>query len=105
MYRGEPVAKYAVLYEGERKDSLAPDLLKGHVDHLRNLHSKGILLSCGPLKNDDVWVGKGLLTFEANTKEDVEKCVLQDPFIIHKWYAEYHIYEWVEANDSNNYLS
>lgn len=96
------MAKYVVIYQDERKDDLASNLLKGHVDHLRSLHSQGILLMCGPLKNSD---GKGLLIFEANSQEEVESCVLKDPFIINKWYASYHIYEWMEANDSNNYLS
>ena len=96
------MAKYVVIYENERKDDLAPDLLKGHVEHLRDLHSKGILFMCGPLKNSD---GKALLIFEANSLEDVKSCVLKDPFIAQKWYAEYRIYEWIEANDSNNYLS
>ena len=95
------MAKYVVIYEGERKDALAPDLLKGHVEHLRDLHSHGILFLCGPLKNSD---GKGLLVFEANSQEEVESYVLEDPFIIQKWYANYRIYKWIEANDSNNYL-
>jgi|AGTN01.3.fsa_nt_gi Uncharacterized protein conserved in bacteria len=93
--------KYVVIYEDERKDALAPDLLKGHVEHLRDLHSQGILFLCGPLKNND---GKGLLVFEANSQEEVESYVLKDPFIVQKWYAGYRIYEWIKANDSNNYL-
>lgn len=40
-YGGQEMAKYVVLYEDERKDALAPDLLKGHVEHLRDLHSQG----------------------------------------------------------------
>jgi len=96
------MAKYVVIYQDERKDDLASNLLKGHVEHLRDLHSQGILFLCGPLKNSD---GKGLLIFEANSQEEVESCVLKDPFIIKKWYASYRIYEWIEANDSNNYLS
>jgi len=95
------MAKYVVIYEDERKDALALDLLKGHVEHLRGLHSQGTLLLCGPLKNSD---GKGLLIFEANSLEEVERYVLSDPFIAQKWYASYRIYEWVEANESNNYL-
>ena len=98
------MTKYVVMYENERKDALSPDLLKGHVDHLRNLHNQGILLLCGPLKENDLYVGTGLLLFEANSKEEVEGHVLRDPFISQKWYADYRIYEWVEANDSNNYL-
>ena len=96
--------KYIVIYENERKDALAPDLLKGHVDYLRALHSQGDLFLCGPLKDCDGHFGKGLLIFEANSRDEVETHVLKDPFIIHKWYAGYHIYEWVEANESNNYL-
>jgi uncharacterized protein YciI len=75
------MAKYVVIYEDMREDAVAqdlvPDLLKGHVEHIRDLDSRGILFMCGPLK---------------------------DPFIVHKCYASYRIYEWVEANESNNYL-
>lgn len=95
------MAKYVVIYEDERQDALDFDLLKGHVEHLRDLHSREILFLCGPLKNSD---GKGLLIFEANSHEEVESYVLKDPFIIQKRYASYRIYEWIEANDSNNYL-
>lgn len=95
------MAKYVVIYDDERKDALALDLLNGHVEHLRDLHSQGILFLCGPLKNSD---GKGLLVFEANSQEVVESYILKDPFIVQKWYASYRIYEWIEANDSNNYL-
>ena len=35
------MVKYVVIYEGERKDDLAQDLLNGHVEHLRALHSLG----------------------------------------------------------------
>ena len=98
------MTKYVVIYEDERKDALAPDLLKGHVDHLRDLCSRGILFLCGPLKNAEGEYGKGLLIFETNSLGEVESYVLKDPFIIEKWYASYRIYEWIEANDSNNYL-
>jgi len=98
------MVKYVVIYEGERQDDLAPDLLKGHVEHLRDLHSQGGLFLCGPLKNSSGLCGKGLLIFEANSREEVEGYVLKDPFIAQKWYKSYRIYEWIEANDSNNYL-
>lgn len=95
------MSRYAVIYEDERTGVLEPDLLKGHVEHLRDLHSRGALFLCGTLKNSG---GKALLIFEANYREEVEGCVLKDPLIIQKWYYNYHIYEWNEANDSNNYL-
>ena len=40
--------KYVVIYQDERKDDLELDLLKCHVEHLRYLHSQGILFLCGP---------------------------------------------------------
>jgi len=95
------MTKYAAIYEDESTDILTPELLKGHVDHLRDLHSRGALLLCGPLRDSD---GKGLLIFEANSLEEVESYVSRDPFITYKRYARYRIYEWMEANDSNNYL-
>jgi uncharacterized protein YciI len=99
------MAKYVVIYEDMREDAVAqdlvPDLLKGHVEHIRDLDSRGILFMCGPLKDSG---DKGLLIFEANSQAEVEGYVLKDPFIVHKCYASYRIYEWVEANESNNYL-
>ena len=99
------MAKYVVLYEDVQEDAvsqdLAQDVLKGHVEHCRDLHSRGILFMCGPLKDSG---DKGLLIFEANSQGEVESCVLKDPLIVHKCYASYRIYEWIEANESNNYL-
>jgi len=92
------MARYAVIYEDMREDTAAPDLLKDHAEHLKDLHSRGILLMWGQLKDSG---GKGLLIFEAKSREEVEGHVLKDPFItVHKCYATYHIYEWLKANGS-----
>ena len=69
-------------------------MLKGHEKHLRDLYARGILLLCGPLQKSG---GKGLLIFEGNSQEEVESYVLKDPFIVHKWYASYRVYEWREV--------
>ena len=90
------MVKYVVIYEDEQEDASAPDLVKDHVEHLRNLYSQGILFLCGPLKNSG---GKALLIFEANSQKEVESYVLEDPLIIHKWYASYRIYEWIDENN------
>lgn len=99
------MVKYVVIYEDMRMDAVTPDmvpgLLKSHVEHLKNLHSKGTLFMCGPLKDSD---NKALLIFEANSRDEVESNVLKDPFIVNKCYAGYRIYEWIEANEGNNWL-
>jgi len=95
------MAKYVVIYEDERAGALPPDLLTAHVEHLQDLRSRGILFMCGPLKDSD---GMALLILEADSQEEVEGYVLKDPFIVEKWYANHRIYEWIEANENNNYL-
>jgi uncharacterized protein YciI len=95
------MAKYAVIYQDEQEGELEWNLLNGHVEHLKKLHSQGYLLMCGPLKDSK---GKALLIYDANSREEVESYVLKDPFIIHKRYAGYLIYEWHVADDSNNWL-
>jgi len=93
------MAKYVVMYEDERQDqnNLASDLLNGHVEHLRALYSQGKVLMYGTLKSNGYNRGKGLLIFEATSQEEVEGYVSADPFIVQKWYAGYHIYEWNEV--------
>ena len=95
------MSKYVVMYEDERMGALSPDLLEAHVAHLKDLHSRGVLFMCGPLKDSG---GRALLILEANSQEEAESYVLKDPFIRQKWYASYRIYEWMEANESNHYL-
>ena len=99
------MVKYVAIYEDVQENAVAPEmiesLMKGHVEQLRDLHSQGTLFMSGPLKGSDT---KGLLIFEANSQEEVERYVLKDPLIVHKFYASYRIYEWIEANEENNYL-
>ena len=87
--------KYVVIYDNLREDAVTedkiPDLLKGHVDLVKDLHSRGIIFLCGPLEDSG---GKGLLIFEAGSKNEVESYVLKDPLIIHKCYDSYSIYKW-----------
>ena len=84
--------RYVVIYENEREDTTDTDLIKRHVEHLKELQAQKILLSCGPLQGS----GKALLIFEANSKEEVEHKVQKDPFITCKWYKNYHIYKWLD---------
>ena len=98
------MTKYVVIYENVEKDGivkgLLPHVVKSHVEYLKDLHSQGILLMWGPFKG----CRNGLLIFEANSLEEVESYILKDPFISDTGYASYLIYEWMEANKSNDYL-
>ena len=99
------VSKFLVfLRDVNNEDSFSPELIeeltKGHVDHLRDLDSKGALFLCGPLKDRE----EGMLILCAKTYDEAESYVKKDPFIVNRCYKSYDICEIVEANSSNNYL-
>jgi uncharacterized protein YciI len=89
-----------VNYDNPFPPELVERLTKEHVDHIRDLDSKGILFLCGLLKGHE----DGMLILNAKTYEEAESYVKLDPFIMNNCYKKYVIYEIVEANASNNYL-
>jgi uncharacterized protein YciI len=93
------VSKYVVLYKLEKRKGMTSDLVKKHVEHLRNLSHKKLLFLCGLLKGK----GGAILIVEAETKKEAEKYILQDPLVIQKNYS-YTINELIEANEDNNFL-
>jgi len=99
-------SKFLVYYQDANYDDpFTPEQIseytKGHIDHLRDMDSTGILFFCGLLKGDE----KGMLILNAKTQEEAEGHVLRDPFIANKCYKTYLIYEIAEANAGNNFLS
>jgi secreted Zn-dependent insulinase-like peptidase len=53
---------------------------------------------CGLFPNDDA-----ILIIIAKSYEDAERYIMEDPIVIKKYY-EYTIDEFIEANESNNWL-
>ena len=94
------MAKFIVNFLDEVKEKFSEDLLKKHIEHLRDLSRNRILFLCGLYKDDS----RGMLILEAETMEDAEAYIQQDPFIIHKYYGNYTIRELLEANEKNNFL-
>jgi len=93
-----------ILQDPNYDDSFTPERMNeltiSHVDHVRELDSKGILVLCGPLKGTE----NGMLILNAKTLEEAESYVLNDPFIVYRCYKSYTIHEIEEGNASNNYL-
>ena len=96
---GKIVMKFVVIYKDRVRKGLTKDLLKNHVEHIKNIHYEGNLFLCGFLKKSD----KVLLILEAKSFKDAEDYIIQDPLIIKKHY-NYDIYELNEANESNNWF-
>ncbi|QQO07632.1 YciI family protein [Breznakiella homolactica] len=98
-------SKFLVIYQDLNYDipftpELSDELTKKHVEHCRDLDSRGILFLCGPVMGEE----KGMFILSAESLEEAEDCVNRDPFIINKCYKSYVINEIEEANAGNNYL-
>ena len=93
--------KYIVLLKEKQKGTLNDDLLKRHIDYLRELNSLGQLHLCGPFQDDD----GAIQIIKSNSKSDVEKIIANDPFIKEKYYQSHEIFRLIEANENNNWLS
>ena len=93
-----------ILQEMNSESSFTPEQIKEiterHVEHVKDLDSKGILFLCGPIKGHE----KGVFILNASSYEEAEGHVLRDPLIVNKGYKSYVIYEIIEANAGNNYL-
>lgn len=93
------MAKFVCIYEPDKNGTWTDDLVKEHVEHLRNMKQKRILVLCGVLKETQ----GGLIILEEKSYEEAEAHILQDPLVINKCYA-YTICEFFEGNEENNYL-
>ena len=91
---------YLVILKNKRKGELSNDLLIRHVTYLKKLSKQGSLKLCGPFADND----GALMIYLAESIEEVEKLLNNDPFICDKYYQAYKIKEFIEANEENNWL-
>ena len=93
------MTKFVVHYKLEVKKGLNADLIKKHIEHLRNLSQKTYFFLCGIVKGKN----EAFLIINAESKKDTKAYILQDPLIDRKHYI-FDIYELNEANEDNNFL-
>jgi uncharacterized protein YciI len=94
------VKKFVVILKDKKRGHLTTELLQAHVDHLRNLSQSGKLHLCGPFSDND----KAIQILIADSLEEAEAFVQQDPFVRSGYYGSYDLFELIEANESNNWL-
>lgn len=78
---------------------LNEELIKSHVEHLKELKRQGKLILCGPFKD---YPG-GIVIFMAEDLEEATKIAKADPFIS-SGFKSFEIRTLEPANDDNNYL-
>lgn len=92
--------KFIIILRNKRKGELQAELLRLHVNHLRELNKQGVLFLCGPFADNN----DAMKIVKAKSFEEADKIANLDPFTIEKYYREYEIHELIEANENNNYL-
>ncbi len=78
---------------------LNKELIKSHVDHLKELKNQGRLLFCGPFTDHP----GGMVIFLAEDLAEATKIAKSDPFIA-SGCKSFEIRTLEPANDENNYL-
>lgn len=92
--------KYVAILKDKISDTIDKDLNLRHIDHLKKIALKEQLFLCGPLLGH----GGAMQILLANSKEEAEKMLLEDPFLSEGFYKNYELYELLEANLENNFL-
>lgn len=86
------MAVFAVTYEYGPDTDLRMEHRPAHRTWQSKLHEAGVLLSSGPLV-DDCCPG-GLIILQADTRENIEDMLAQDPYADLGVIAETRIREW-----------
>lgn len=89
--------RYAIILK-KLKD-FTPDIINEHVEHLRSLDEKGLLILCGPFIDHP----GGMLVIKASSIEDAKKIAESDPFV-KNGFESYEVRTWLTACKENNYL-
>lgn len=87
------------VYLMKNANSLNEEIIKSHVEHLKELKSKGKLILCGPFTD---YPG-GMVVFLAEDLAEAKSIAESDPFIA-SGCKTYEIRTLEPANDENNYL-
>lgn len=92
--------KFIFILTKKRPKELEKKLLVAHIEHLKNLKLSGRLTICGPFLDNE----NAIQIISAETKEEAIHLFEQDPFVQQKYYEEYVVHEFLEANEENNWL-
>ncbi len=87
------------VYLMSNQKTLNEELIKNHVEHLKELKRQGKLVLCGPFED---YPG-GMVVFHAGNIEEATNIAKADPFIS-SGCKSFELRTLEEANEDNNYL-
>lgn len=94
------MATFAFILKDKNSNMLTRAIYFNHLEYLRKQTREAKLFMAGPLKDQD----KILQIYHTNTFADAEEVVKNDPYVSEGYYQSYEGYEWIEANEENNWL-
>lgn len=87
------------MYLMTNQKPLSPELVKGHVEHLKGLQKRGKLVLCGPFAD----FPGGMVIVAAENKAEAAEMAETDPFIA-SGCKTYELRSFEPANEGNHYL-
>ena len=87
------------MYLMKNQKPINKDIIKNHVEYLKELKSQGKLVLCGPFTD---YPG-GMVIISADNLEEAKKIAKLDPFIVSEC-KTFEIRTLELANEENNYL-
>lgn len=90
---------YVIMLNKNSNKELKQETILRHIAHLKNLHSDGKLILCGPFTD----YPSGMVIVRAQSKEEAIKIAESDPFVV-EGARTYEVRTWLLANEENNYL-
>lgn len=90
---------YAIFLNKVEDMELSKELIQGHIDHLRLLDEKEMLVLSGPFTDH----GSGLVVLKAANKDEAISIAKSDPFV-KEGARSFEVRSWQIAHRENNYL-
>ena len=89
--------RYVILINRQKKYSF--DVIKKHVEHLKKLDARNLLIICGPFQDYD----GGIVIINAESTKDANRIAESDPFIA-EGFSTYELRTLELSNKDNQYL-
>ncbi len=95
----EEFIRYVILLSMVPDKNLTEDLIRAHVNHLKELDEKGQLVLCGPF----IDYKGGMIIIQAKSYEEAKEIAERDPFI-QAGVETYELRTWELSCKENNHM-
>ena len=94
------MAIFVAILSEKQRETLSDDLLRRHIDHLRQLSRDGQLVLCGPFEDNE----GAMQVLATSSRKEADDLLRADPFVAERYYLSYVLRELIAANEHNDWL-